>query len=70
MYKAIKNFTDKKQALRYFNTIQLGVKWRTGCGEIAKCATITVIDNTIEATSNYFTDWTLQKMLESKGKNY
>jgi hypothetical protein len=70
MNKAIKLFTNNASAKRYFNNFNLDVKYNKTCGEVARCATITLIDNTIEAKSNYFTEYTLDKMLNSKGKEY
>jgi hypothetical protein len=70
MNTAVKQFTNNASAKRYFSNFNLDVKYNKTCGEIARCATITLIDNIIEAKSNYFTEYTLEKMLNSKGKEY
>lgn len=70
MNTALKTFTTKASAKKYFQEFNLDVKYNKVSGEIARCATITLIDNSIEAKSNYFTDYTLEKMLNSKGKEY
>jgi hypothetical protein len=70
MNKVKKLFANNASATKYFRNFNLDVKYNKTSGEIARCATITLTDNTIEAKSNYFTDYTLEKMLNSKGKEY
>lgn len=72
MNKAVKQFVNNASAKRYFNQIRKNsgiLRKNKEYAEIA-FASFFLEDNTITAKSTYHTDYTLEKMLKSKGKDY
>lgn len=72
MNKAVKQFANNAIAKRYFSKIRKNSGILRENKEYAQIAFASFFleDNTIIAKSTYHTEYTLEKMLNSKGKEY